>query len=209
MEAKDFTHFHLEPGGEYSKGPIMGMNIDIRRELVAEGFPLSPMQQGMLFHSLRGETSGAHILQIVCELREPIQARLIEAAWRELLKRHPVLRAGFYWEGLGELWQEARSEVELSLKVNDWRKFTEREQQQQLETYLREERREGFDLSQPPLMRVALIQLDDERHQMVWTLHHALVDGRSLGLLLKELFKVYEALQRGDAPDLPIGRAHV
>ena len=170
---------------------------------MAERFPLSPMQQGMLFHSLCAETSGAHILQITCELREPIQAGTLEAAWRELMKRHPILRTGYYWEGPGEPWQEARPEAELSLKVNNWRGFTAREQQQHLETFLREERREGFDLSQPPLMRVALIQLDPERHQMVWTLHHVLVDGRSLGLLLQELFEVYEALQRGETPDLP------
>ena len=67
---------------------------------------------------------------------------------------------------------------------------------------LQDDRRRGFDLARPPLLRLALHRLKDDHYQFVWTSHHILIDGRSRQILLEELFAIYDALATGTPPAL-------
>ncbi|MEM8780321.1 MAG: condensation domain-containing protein, partial [Cyanobacteria bacterium P01_G01_bin.49] len=63
-------------------------------------YPLSPMQQGMLFHSLLAPGSGAYIVQTTYEIRGNLSLIAFEKAWQQLIARHPILRTAFVWENL-------------------------------------------------------------------------------------------------------------
>jgi amino acid adenylation domain-containing protein/non-ribosomal peptide synthase protein (TIGR01720 family) len=168
----------------------------------ADIYPLSPMQQGMLFHSLYAPAAGMYIEQLSCVLRGGLDVAAFVAAWRAAAERHPVLRTAFVWENLNEPLQVVRPDVSLPLDERDWRGLSRAEQEGLLESLLSEDRLRPFDLGRAPLMRLALARTDDDARHFVWTHHHLLLDGWSAALLLREVLADYESLRRGEEPAL-------
>ncbi len=165
---------------------------------VADLFHLSPMQQGMLFHILYAPNTDVYLGQFSCVLHGDLDAEALGVAWRQTLNRHEVLRASFIWENLDEPLQLIHESVSVPLEQHDWRGVANEEKRERWEAFLIGERQRGFDLSTPPLMRLALVRLGADSYGFVWTHHHLLVDGWSGALVLREVFDAYEALRRGE-----------
>lgn len=155
------------------------------------------MQQGILFHTLYASEPGEYCAQWSCVLPGHLQVSAFKRAWQCIVDRHPVLRTAFNWELRDEPFQVVYRYVQLPWQQHDWRGGAAVEQQQQLETFLAEDRQQGFALSKAPLLRLMLIQLAEDVYQFVWSLHHLLLDGWSLHLLLQEVFQMYDALCAG------------
>lgn len=166
-------------------------------------YPLSPMQQGMLFHSLYAPQSGVNVQQIVGTLRHPLNAAIFRHAWEKTMARHSVLQTSFRWEGLKTPVQEVQSEVKLPFEMTNWSTLLEDERRQKLEAFLKADRHRGFELNQAPLMRVWLCEQGTQDFQFVWTFHHAILDGRSFAAILKEVFAFYDAISTGQELKLP------
>ncbi|CAM3296301.1 amino acid adenylation domain-containing protein [Corallococcus sp. ZKHCc1 1396] len=166
-------------------------------------YPLSPLQQGLLFHGLYAPGGGQYVLQIVCTLEGPLDPAAFQATWAHLLERHGALRASFAWEEVEEPLQVVHRAVTPPVEAFDWRSFSDDAWRQELAAHLKADRERGFNLEQPPLMRLTLARTGDARHVFVWTCHHLLTDGWSLGLLLREYLATYRALSEGRAPLLP------
>ncbi|WP_421657455.1 amino acid adenylation domain-containing protein [Leptothermofonsia sp. ETS-13] len=178
------------------------------KTVIEDSYPLSPMQQGMLFHSLRADLAGVDIEQVLCTLHEDLNLPAFEQAWQRIIERHPVLRTSFHWEGSDEPVQIVHRSVEFLVARQDWQHFSAEEQKNRLDTYLEADRRQGFDLAQAPLMRLAIFQISQAEYQIVWTFHHILLDGRSLLILLKEVFGIYETLCQGQTLPLSPSRPY-
>lgn len=155
------------------------------------------MQQGMLFHSLYAPNSGVYVEQYSFALQGDLDIDAFAAAWNALVARHGVLRTAFAWSDLEEPLQAVYKRVTLPIEEKDWRNLESDEQDGQLDAFLEEDQRLGFDLKQAPLMRLALVRLAEDTWQVVWTHHHLLFDGWCMPLLLKELLALYEAQRRG------------
>ncbi len=162
-------------------------------------YPLSPMQQGMLFHSLYAPDSGVYVEQMTCTLGGDLDVVAFERAWQQVVERHPILRTAFVWKRLDRTFQVVHREVGLSLERLDWRGLSAPEQVAQLEAMLRADRCRGFDVSKAPLLRLALMRTAEDSWQFMWTHHHAVLDGWSVPLLLKEVLALYEATRQGRA----------
>jgi amino acid adenylation domain-containing protein len=175
---------------------------------VEDAYPLSAMQQGMLFHSLLAPGSGVDIEQLVCELHEALEVTALQRSWQCVLARHPVLRTNFRWQGLNEPQQEVHSVVELPWEAQDWRDLPPDEKEKRSAAFLMADRRRGFDLTQSPLLRLTLFRWDDAHSRLIWTFHHALLDGRSFAPLLREVFTFYEAFRQGEEMELPLPRPY-
>ncbi|HEY6168920.1 MAG TPA: condensation domain-containing protein, partial [Verrucomicrobiae bacterium] len=143
-------------------------------ELIDDAYPLSPMQQGMLFHSLSSREPGVDIEQILCTLHEEINVPASERAWQRVVERHDILRTSFRWEGLDAPLQKVHPGVRVPFETKDWRGLPEQEWRNRLEDFLAADRRRGFDLAVAPLMRLVLIRTGEAEHQLVWTFHHLL-----------------------------------
>src|SRR5437899_1535140 len=165
-------------------------------------YPLSPMQQGMLFHTLYTSGSTEYFRRIGCVLEGPLDAGAFRSAWQEVVKRHPVMRTSFVWEGVKEPIQVVQCDVELPWEELDWRPLSSAERENQWEKFLNKDEETGFDLSRPPLVRFALIQISANCHRFVWSLHHIILDGWSVPLLLRELFARYQAGLSKGIPEL-------
>jgi amino acid adenylation domain-containing protein/non-ribosomal peptide synthase protein (TIGR01720 family) len=147
--------------------------------------PLSPLQQGLLFHS-QLEGAGSYVSQLLLPFTGLDPARL-QSAWRQVLARHGVLRSRFL---LGERpLQLVQAEVELDWQDLDWRGIADFDAQ--LQAFCSAERERGFALDQAPLLRLALIQRGTGDFVLAWTLHHLLLDGWSNGLLFAEVLALY------------------
>jgi len=118
------------------------------------------------------------------------------------------LRTAFNWKLRDEPFQIVYRHAELPWKQHDWRKVPAVEQERQLEAFLGEERAHGFELSKAPLMRLTLVQLAEDTYQFVWSLHHLLLDGWSLPLLLQEVFQMYDAYCAGRELHLEASRPY-
>jgi amino acid adenylation domain-containing protein/non-ribosomal peptide synthase protein (TIGR01720 family) len=164
---------------------------------VEDVYPVTTLQSGMLFHTLYAPESGVYFEQVHCTVEAPFQADAFRRAWQHVVDRHPVLRTGFVWEGLPKPLQIVHRRVEGTWAELDWSGTPAEEQEQQLERFLLEDRKKGFDLTRPPLMRSALIRVDDSAWRFVWSYHHLVLDGWSVPMLLKEVMLAYQALEQG------------
>ncbi len=160
-------------------------------------YPLSAVQQGILFHSLSAPESGTYVEQLVCTLSGDLDVDAFERAWAAVLAGHAVLRTLFVWNRREKPLQIVRRNVSLPFEQYDWRDLSHAEQGRRLDALLDKDRRRGFNLSEAPLMRLALVRTGTERFQLLWTSHHLVLDGWSLPLVLKEVFDFYEAFHQG------------
>ncbi|MEE8585879.1 MAG: condensation domain-containing protein, partial [Acidobacteriota bacterium] len=169
---------------------------------VEDMYPLSPMQKGMLFHTLYSPSSGVYFEQQTTVIRGGLNIPAFEQAWQQALDRHPVLRSVIDWEDLDEPLQVVLRGVQVPLIQYDWRGSSEADQNRRLSEFLNADQERGFDLSQPPLMRLILIRISDDAYYFVWSSHHILLDGWSTALLLQEIFALYDAACQGRQPNL-------
>jgi NRPS condensation-like uncharacterized protein len=151
-------------------------------------YPLSPIQEGMLFHWLLDRHSGTDVEQIVADLHELIDPARLERSWQQALDSFGTLRTAFAWEGLSAPVQYIAPVATLPFSYQDLRSLPERARREQLQQHLRDDRREGFDLSVAPAIRVSLFQIGESHFRMVWTFHHILIDGRSFETILDSVF---------------------
>jgi amino acid adenylation domain-containing protein len=173
------------------------MTSETAKRNIEAMYPLSPMQQGMLFHSLYAPESGVYHEQLTCTLQGALNVSDFVRAWQRAAERHPVLRTSFVWRRLDKMLQVVHRQVPLPLEQHDWRALSPKEREAQLEAFLEADRRRAFNLAQAPIMRLALIQTGEATYQFVWSYHHMLLDGWSVPLLLREVVSFYEAFSRG------------
>lgn len=157
-------------------------------ENVEDVYALAPIQEGMLFHTISEPHSGVCFEQICCTIHGSLDIECFQATRDQVVARHAALRTIFLWDGLDEPLQVVREKVEIPWNIWDWRDLNSPQQQRQFDDFLFADRREGFDLSQAPLIRMTLVRQSEDRYRFVWSLHHLLTDGWSTALLLKEVY---------------------
>lgn len=162
-------------------------------------YPLSGMQEGILFHIYPETQSEMYVEQASWTIESQFNPAFFESAWRDVISRHPVLRTCFVIDNVEKPLQVVRQEVEFSVISIDWRRLPEDECQKQLQKYFDDDRRRGFVLRQAPLLRVTAIYIEERRWRILWSWHHLILDGWSASLVLNEVFTVYTALSTGQA----------
>jgi len=155
-------------------------------------YSLSPLQAGMLAQQLRATGAGTDIEQIVCTLPEAVDIAALRAAWERVVDRHAVLRTAFRWDDVPEPVQEVHAGLALPFESLDWRDVPPSARAERLEAFLREDRRRGLDLARAPLLRLTLLCWGPAEYQLVWTFHHAILDGRSFTIVLQEFLTLYD-----------------
>ena len=175
---------------------------------VEDIYPLSPLQAGLLFHTLLEPNSGIYFEQLTCELHGTLDEAAFARTWKLLAERHSILRTAFVWKGQREPVQVVHVTLELPWHKEDWRGVDAQLHAGKLAAFLAEDRRRGFELNRAPLMRIATIRLADNLWQLVSSHHHILLDGWSFPLLLREFGDAYRAFCAGTGPNLAPARPY-
>ncbi|MGR6616182.1 amino acid adenylation domain-containing protein [Pseudomonas rhodesiae] len=167
-------------------------SLPLAADAIEDLYTLSPMQQGMLFHSLYEQAAGDYINQIRVSV-DGLDVPRFQQAWDATVQAHDVLRSGFFWEGqLDWPCQVVYRAARLPVEVLDWRAMPECEQA--LQDLQQAQRRQGFNLSHAPLMRLLLVRTDEQRHELIYTHHHILMDGWSNSRLFGEVLQRYAGI---------------
>jgi len=172
---------------------------DISAEAVAGVFsgdvfamPASPAQER--FWAFEHAYPGTRVWNVACRwsLRGPLNVELLRQALNAVCVRHEALRTCFELQA-GELMQKAASELELVLPVHDLRDLPEDEKETESEQITVAEATRPFSLTGGPLLRTRLTRLEDEHYVLLVTVHHAICDGWSVGIISRDLGAHYQA----------------
>ncbi|WP_305095265.1 amino acid adenylation domain-containing protein [Prescottella sp. R16] len=160
---------------------------------LADVWPPTPLQAGLLFQTelaAAGDDTDPYLVQTFLELRGPVDADRMRRAVQGLVDHHDILRAAFAVDANGEPLQPISRDVTVPWTVADL------PDPRDVDRLLAQDRARGFDMTRPPLVRGLLVRTGDDRHRLVLTYHHILLDGWSVPLLVRELLARYAAGSR-------------
>ncbi|HSZ28438.1 MAG TPA: condensation domain-containing protein, partial [Pseudonocardiaceae bacterium] len=187
------------PLAQVSQGQLDHLVGDGRH--VEDLYPLTPLQAGMVFHSLLDIGTAAYVDQIRLRISGISDPHALGAAWQRMLDGTPLLRSAIVWDGVDAPLQVVHRQVTLPIAYHDWRELSERERDQELEQITAQERAE-VNLSTPPLLRLVIARLSEDEILLVWTHHHVVLDGWSLAAVFAEVVEQYAAILQNRAPEL-------
>ncbi|MCG8554680.1 MAG: amino acid adenylation domain-containing protein [Proteobacteria bacterium] len=180
------------------------------RRAIEDILPLSPAQQGMLFHSVLSPEAASYRVSAVYRLAGALGPAQFRRAWSEVLRRHDALRSAF-------VWQEAEQPLQIVLRADtlplpleflDWRDASPAGQRARLEALLEQELARGFELKQAPLLRLYLATLSSDSFYVIFSHHHLILDGWSSVVLLGEVLRLCQENPPVQSTQLPPATAY-
>ena len=162
--------------------------LPVSRAALADAYPLSPMQQGLLFHGLSDTTAGVYVNQLAFDV-DDLDPQRLRQAWQQLIARHPILRTAFAWDGLDQPLQLVYQQVPEAWEEHDWRGRDV--SPEALAEFAEQQRGVAFSFDVPVLQRVQVLRLDANRSRLVWTYHHLLLDGWSSARMIEQWLGLY------------------
>ncbi|MFG2909706.1 non-ribosomal peptide synthase/polyketide synthase [Kitasatospora sp. NPDC048286] len=186
--------------------PLAGLDQEQLDQLVGDGrdvtdlLPLTPLQEGMLFHRLVGGEDDVYLDQAALLLEGVADPQALALAWQRVADRTPALRTSVVWEGVPAPLQVVRRGVRLPVTHLDLRAADPAERAERLDRLRAEDLALGLDIATAPLTRLTLVRLPEARLQLLWTSHHLILDGWSLAQVLTDVFAEYAAITTGGAP---------
>lgn len=178
------------------------MRLGLAADEVEAVLHLSPLQEGMLFHAAVGDRT-AYFEQFTFRVTGEVDLACFKAAWQALARRHPILRAAIVDDSGARPVQVIRRERPIPIEDHDFGSLPAAERNAAVEALMKRDRERGFDLERDPLMRLHLVRLGPKEFDVVWSSHHIIVDGWSMGILQDEFTEIYDALSSGRPSRLP------
>ncbi|WP_307894581.1 non-ribosomal peptide synthetase [Bacillus swezeyi] len=157
-------------------------------------YPLTPMQKGMLFHSLIDSASGAYFEQAAFDLKGLLDIEAFTMSLSQLAERHDILRTHFYTEWKDQPLQIVFRSKRIETIVEDIRSMNKQQRSEFIAAFVQKDKARGFDLTRDALMRVSILQTEEDQARLIWSFHHILMDGWCLPLITKEVFETYYAI---------------
>ncbi|MBL4661421.1 MAG: amino acid adenylation domain-containing protein, partial [Alcanivoracaceae bacterium] len=163
---------------------------------IADIYPATAMQQGLLFHSAIDKS--AYISQFMFTLETGVDINAFRWAWQQVLNRHAILRTIFVPSTSGALQQLVIKNVMLSWTEGDLKSLEKDNQAQHLESARQLDKALGFEIEQGPLLRIKVWHLGQGQYKILLSNHHALTDGWSLPLIFSEVVDYYRTRLNGE-----------
>ena len=167
-------------------------------------YPLSSLQEGILFHSLYSPEEGLYVDHMVCDLHasDQVNADALRTAFQQVVDRHQALRTAFVWKLNNKPQQVVLRKVNIPLSEHDWSDLSDQEREHRLAEFLDQARVLGFDPSKPPLLRLDLFRYKPDFAMLVFTYHHIIMDAWSVPIVFAEMQSFYQGLVHNAAPQL-------
>ncbi|MED4804369.1 non-ribosomal peptide synthetase [Bacillus atrophaeus] len=156
-------------------------------------YPLSYMQEGMLFHSLLHEDSRAYFEQAVFSIAGEVHSRFFQDSINALVARHDIFRTIFINQNVSAPQQVVLRERTVTVQEEDISHLDESRQSEFIENYKEKDREKGFNLQKDVLMRISLLKTGKQQYTCLWSFHHIVMDGWCFSIVLKEFFQIYAA----------------
>ncbi|WP_449434142.1 non-ribosomal peptide synthetase [Pseudomonas putida] len=177
--------------------PIAAAEID-------DVYPLTPMQEGLLLHTLLEPGTGIYYMQDRYRINSALDPERFAQAWQAVVARHEALRASFSWNAGEAMLQIIHRPGKTALDYQDWRGLDENTQEQRLQALHKQEREAGFELLREAPFHLRLVRVDEQRYWFMMSNHHILIDAWCRSLLMNDFFEIYQALGEGRQAQLPV-----
>ncbi len=158
---------------------------------VADIFPLTPAQAGMLVSTLREPEPGLYVVQMRFSLTGRVDLRRLTWAWQALVARHEMLRTAIVWDKTSSPVNVVMAAAQMPIEHVDLPGLSADARATAVADFLTRDRRRRFDLQGAPLSRIALLDFGGDDREMVWTHHHLIIDGWSTAYVMAELWRLY------------------
>lgn len=172
-----------------------------RNPTIERAFPLTPLQEGILYHALRDPESAAYRAQTTLWLHGVLDLETFRKAWNRASSRHESFRTFFTWRNRERPLQVVLDRVELDPQFLDWSTRSDEAFQAAWTDLLAADRSKGFDLESAPMMRLTIVRESGVKHRLLWSIHHAVLDGWSAAVLVQEVVEDYTAVETGRSVD--------
>lgn len=182
----------------------------MKRKKVQNVYLLSSMQEGILFHSLINKDSYNYFEHVNFTIRGDLDLSLFEKSFNLLIERHEALRTVFAYKNVKRPMQVVIQDFKSKVYFEDISIMNKNKQAQYAEEFIRKDRERGFDLLRDILIRISVLKLEEQCFSVLWSFHHIILDGWSMGILIDEFFKIYVSLRKNSSVQLdgpvPFGR---
>jgi amino acid adenylation domain-containing protein/non-ribosomal peptide synthase protein (TIGR01720 family) len=178
--------------------------LPIPAALIEDVYPLTPMQEGMLLHTLLEPGTGLYYMQDRYRIDSELDPQRFAQAWQAVIARHEALRASFCWNIGEDMLQVIHKPGSTPIEYLDWSDIAEAEQEPKLQALLKAEREAGFDLLNQAPFHLRLIRVGAARYWFMMSNHHILIDAWCRSLLMNDFFEIYSALGEGRDPQLAV-----
>jgi amino acid adenylation domain-containing protein/non-ribosomal peptide synthase protein (TIGR01720 family) len=184
----------------YKKLSVQEVETLNKKFPIEDMYPLSPMQEGMLFHSLIDKDSYAYFEQMSYRIQGELEVELVQRSLNQLLHRYEILRTVFVYENLAQPLQLVLSQRTVELNYLDIK--TNPDKDTWIRNYKEKDKKRYFNLQNEVLMRVHILHVDLHEYEFIWSFHHILMDGWCMGILFSELFEIYYSFLEKRSPQL-------
>jgi len=178
--------------------------LPIAPALIEDVYPLTPMQEGMLLHTLLEPGTGLYYMQDRYRINSELDPQRFAQAWHAVIARHEALRASFCWNVGEAMLQVIHKPGSTPIEYLDWTAVADVEQEPKLQALLRAEREAGFDLLNQAPFHLRLIRVGAARYWFMMSNHHILIDAWCRSLLMNDFFEIYMALGDGREAQLAV-----
>ncbi|WP_439854944.1 non-ribosomal peptide synthetase [Pseudomonas yamanorum] len=189
LTPSDFPLAHLTQG-QLDALPVPANAIE-------DVYPLTPMQEGLLLHTLLEPGTGLYYMQDRYRINSALDPERFAKAWQAVIARHEALRASFCWNVGEDMLQVIHKPGSTPIEYLDWSQEPESEQEPRLQALLKSEREAGFDLLNQAPFHLRLIRVGEARYWFMMSNHHILIDAWCRSLLMNDFFDIYTALGEG------------
>ena len=168
-----------------------------RKENVKDILAITPLQEGILYHSLSTDDTSLYFEQLLMDICGKIEKNAFKKAWQWVIKNNQMMRTVFSWQKLNRPVQIILKEIEFDFTYYDLSLIKEEEKKSQFKKITVEDIKRGFDLTKGPLFRIILCKWASEEYKVIISNHHIIYDGWSNGIIMKEFFTAYSNLENG------------
>lgn len=174
------------------------MNSNNEQKEIEAIYPLTYLQEGMLYHCIFNPDPELYFEQYTCRISGSLDINAFRAAWQEVINRHAILRTSFVWKNTDQMMQVVFKTAALPFNLLDWTALSKGEQNDNILILLEEHKKTGLKLNTAPLLNITVIKLSEDEYQFIWNHHHLIIDAWSQSILLKELFLLYEGFCKSE-----------
>ncbi|WP_037297474.1 condensation domain-containing protein, partial [Ruminococcus flavefaciens] len=162
-------------------------------------YSLTPLQEGMLFHSLYDLQSSSYVLQNVSKVDKKITFSIIEDALKLLSKKYQVLRTLFFYDKIEVPQQIVLKERKIETEIIDLSDISIDKLNYEEKEIAQNDIKRGFDLQKDSLLRVKYIITPENKNRLIWTIHHIIIDGWCFSKLYSEFSSYCVRLLNGES----------
>lgn len=161
-------------------------------------YPLTPMQEGMLFHSLMENEQDNYFVQMAYRIEGELDTDHCKQVLQYLMDRHEMLRSAIVYEGVENPKLVILKQREADFRLVDYSDILNQDLlSRKLDQLKKEDRKANFHLTKDPLIRMTMVRLADKQFEFIWSFHHMIMDGWCMGILKADFLEIYRRLELG------------